>query len=212
MSNDLERAAVAGFGAATVIPAAASTLRQALREGAPHLHVLADYYRRACRRPEVRMRLLRNDRHVNDAAISAGKVLVEQGINGTTFFLAVKLALVTFGTWGGILAQLAITANVMLTPGQTQIINPARSVLGADPLRQSPASLLRARELEMFAFGLGAFAALCGYGDAGQAPPNEPAGRREKSASGFVIMARLDRSPPRFRSRYGLVRQSVVRA
>lgn len=212
MSNELERAAIAGFGAATVIPAAASTLRQALREGAPHLHVLADYYQRARGKPEVRRRFSRHELRVGEAAVASGRVLVEQGINGTTFFLAVKLALVTFGTWGGIIAQLAITANVMLTPGQTQMFNPARSFSAADRSGQSTSAPMHSRDLEIFAFGLGAFAAFCGYGDMTQAPPTAPGNQRMEDGRRCVISASLDRPPPRFRSRYSLVRQSVVSA
>ena len=89
---------VQGFTLATVIPAVASTLKQAQREAAEALHCLARYHARV---KAVGGTKLPPDAATRMAARRFGQVLVEQTINGSTFFLAVKLALMGFGAaWG----------------------------------------------------------------------------------------------------------------
>jgi hypothetical protein len=166
-------AIVQGFTLATVIPAVASTLKQAQREAAEALHCLAQYHARVSASGGAKIPIDAATRH---AANRFGEVLVEQAINGSTFFMAVKLALMGFGAAGGVAAQLAITGNTIVTPQQTQKFNPARMVFEA--LGSEPHWVKRLSEeaLSNFAYHSGAFAAFCGYGDAsfGETPTTTP--------------------------------------
>jgi hypothetical protein len=155
-----------GFSSALVIPAVASTLRQAQREAADDLHTLARFYQSHRQRGGTSEALpLRLDERTQVAARSFGKVLAEQVINGTTYFLGVKLAIMTAGAFGGLAAQLAITGNTMITPLQTQRLNPARRLfdaVGMDPdwaVHMSDATLVR------FAYSAGMCADFCAYGE-----------------------------------------------
>jgi len=153
---------VQGFALATVVPAMASTLKQALREAADALHCLARHHQRVVAAGGVNVPV---DAETRRAARRFGKVMVEQAINGTALFMAVKLSLLTFGAVGGIAAQLAITGNTIVTPRQTQHINPARTMfesLGCEP---DWVDGLSDGMLAGFAYQSGAFASFCGYGD-----------------------------------------------
>jgi hypothetical protein len=182
-----------GFSAALMIPAAASTLKQAQREAAGELHVLADYYRRAQRGGASCVL----DGKTRQAACRFGRIIVEQSINGTAFFLAVKLSVMTAGTFGGMLAQLGITGNTIITPHQTQKFNPAKSLfafVGSEPdwVAGLPEPLL-----QRFAHASGRFADWCGYSGTAVCPvppsgavasslrlefrPRPPAGQRPLS-------------------------------
>ncbi len=159
-SHTSNSALMEGFSAALMIPAAASTLKQAQREAADQLHLLADHYRAVCagRAPAD------PGPAVREAIRRFGQVLVEQGINGTAFFLVVKLAVLAGGAYGGMLAQVCITGNTIITPHQTQKFNPAQTLFsaigsGPDWVPLLPQPLLRA-----LIHGSGAFADWCGYG------------------------------------------------
>lgn len=179
-------AAVDGFTAATVIPAIASTLKQAQREAAEPLHTIASYAMRA-RASEQAGRPLPPLRPAErEAAHRVGQVMLEQAINGTTFFLAVKAALI-FGVWGGALAQVAITANTVITPHQTQSFNPARRILGLIEACGDWVGLLGEDGLlRGFACRIGLLALACGYGEGtrpqGDGPPALGSGAAAKRA------------------------------
>lgn len=164
---------VQGFTLATVIPAVASTLKQAQREAAGALHCLARYHARV---KAVGGTKLPPDAATRMAARRFGQVLVEQTINGSTFFLAVKLALMGFGAAGGVTAQVAITGNTIITPHQTQRFNPARILFDALGSEPDWVNCLSEEALAIFAYQSGAFAALCGYGEGSpEEAPTSPA-------------------------------------
>lgn len=164
MSLQLQNeAARAGFSAATAIPALASTIKQVQREAAESLHVLASYA--ACERRAEQLRIagMSLGEVERNAARHVGRVLVEQAINGSVFLLAVKVALV-LGVWGGAAAQVAITANTIVNPHQTQRFNPARGLLSAIDLQGDWVNLLSAAAQRRFAYQIGLLALSCGYG------------------------------------------------
>jgi len=159
----MDTALAQGFGVALVIPAIASTIKQAQREAAPDLHILADYYRRGRdRAPELGAVPL--SRSEAAAAERFGIVLVEQGINGTTFFLMVKVAAVTGGPLLGMIAQVGITANTVITPQQIQKFNPAQLLFDRIGKRPEWVSYMPIELVQHFAMASGRFANACGYG------------------------------------------------
>jgi len=152
-----------GFGSALVIPAAVSTLKQAQREAAAELHILADYHRSVI----AVGKLLAPTSQERAAAQEVGRVVSRELLNGAAFFLAVKAVVALGGPAAGMLAQLGITLNSMLSPQQTQQLNPARALLdriGRQPdwLRQLPEAQQR-----QFMDHVGRFAVGCGYGGLG---------------------------------------------
>lgn len=161
--------AAEGFGAALVIPAAVSTLKQAQREAAAELHVLADYHRAgraAGALPAPSPAELR-------AAQEVGRVISREMVNGAAFFLAVKAVVALGGPAAGMLAQLGITLNSMLSPQQTQQVNPARALF--ELIERQPDWVGRLPEVQrrQFMDYVGRFAVGCGYGGLGVAsrPP-----------------------------------------
>lgn len=152
-----------GFGAAIIIPAIASTLKQAQREAAADLHQLSDYYLRASGQ-SISHGPIPMTPAEQMAARRLGSVLVEQGINGSTFFLIVKLSVVTFGACGGMLAQVGITGNTMVTASQVQKFNPAQLLFEKIGRQPDWVSLLPPELAARFAFGAGKLANLSGYG------------------------------------------------
>ncbi len=152
-----------GFSTATIIPAIASTFKQAQREAAADLHVLADYHRRSSGRP-TRHGPLPLSTAEGRAAEHLGIVLVEQGVNGTAFFVAVLMGVLTAGPIGGMLAQLAITGNTAITPHQTQKFNPAQLLFDRIGRRPDWISAVPEQIVISFALASGRLAAACGYG------------------------------------------------
>lgn len=128
MSDEVtvQAARAAGFSAALVLPALTSTLRQAQREASPALHVLAGYAA-APNRPEAPPPLSAEQ---DSAAACVAAILTEQAINGPLFFFAVRALVLAFGPIGGMLGQVAITANTMANPENHQTLNPGRVVVG----------------------------------------------------------------------------------
>ncbi|SNT09388.1 MULTISPECIES: hypothetical protein [unclassified Azospirillum] len=187
LAHDLVR----GFNAALVIPATASTLKQAQREAARELHVLADYHR-AARTARCLPALSRPERQ---AVHRVAEIIAEQGINGTVWLLAVKTSASLGGMDGGMLAQVGVTLNTMVTPGQTQAFNPARCLfreVGMDPdwLSALPdAVVLR------FADMVGRFAASCGYG-LGGARHSPPVGTRSGRDWDGLLQSAATARPP----------------
>lgn len=130
------------------------------------MHLLVDHYR------AVRVGRAPADPGpaVRQAARRFGQVLVEQGINGTAFFLVVKLAVLAGGAYGGMLAQLGITGNTIITPHQTQKFNPAQIIFSAIGTGPDWVPLLPEPLLQAFIHGSGAFADWCGYGQSRTLP------------------------------------------
>lgn len=165
----MDSALAQGFGAAIIIPAIASTLKQAQREAAADLHQLSDYYQRASGYPtDLGPMPLTSSEQM--AACRLGSVLVEQGINGSTFFLIVKLSVVTFGACGGMLAQVGITGNTMVTASQVQKFNPAQLLFEKIGRQPDWVSLLPPELAARFAFGAGKLARFSGYGNVSRRP------------------------------------------
>jgi hypothetical protein len=160
----METALAQGFGTAIIIPAIASTLKQAQREAAADLHILSDYYHRSSDRSD-KLGPASLTRTEKIAACRLGSVLVEQGINGTTFFLIVKLSVMTFGAFGGMLAQVGITGNTMITASQVQKFNPAQLLFEKIGRQPDWVAALPTELAARFAFGAGKIALMSGYGN-----------------------------------------------
>lgn len=160
MSNFL----TTGFSAATVVPALASALKQSQREAASHLHLLADYHRRQKPYSRSPLWLTREERL---ATCEVGTILVEQGFNCAALFLAVNGAALLAGPTGGMLVQVAITWNTIVTPEQVQKVNPARLVSDHLNWRLDWVSRLPVDQIERFALFCGGWANRCGYGSSG---------------------------------------------
>jgi hypothetical protein len=150
-----------GFSAALWIPAIASSIKQTQREAERELHILAQYFQRA-RDEEDRGRHL--DFNTRQAAHRFAQAILEQTINGTTFFVAVQLGVLLAGPLGGMLAQLAITGNTIVTPQQTQRINPAKMLFGSVDYRPDALAHMPESFVQRFAYYSGQFADWCGYG------------------------------------------------
>jgi hypothetical protein len=153
-----------GFSTAIILPALASTLRQAQREASPALHVLAAYARDLP--AKHRFPLLSAEEDAAAARVAA--VLTEQGISGPAFFLVVRLLVAAFGPAGGMLGQIAITANTMANPENHQSFNPGRSVVRR--MGNWYFSLPQPTRRRFAAF-IGRIARSCGYGYAHALPP-----------------------------------------
>jgi hypothetical protein len=152
---------MSGFSAATLIPALASALKQSQREAAGSLHILAEYHQRQrpySRRPSW---LTKAERQ---AACEVGTVLVEQGFNCAVLFLAVNGAALLAGPVGGMLVQVAITWNTIVTPEQVQKVNPARVIADQFDWRPDWVAGLPEDRIETFALMCGQWASRCGYG------------------------------------------------
>lgn len=150
------------FTAATIVPALASAIKQAQREASAELHVLADYHARAEGQSPPPLTSAEQR-----AARELGVVMVEQGFNSAVLFLMVNAAAALVGPAGGMLAQVGITWNTVVTPEQTQRINPARVIgLRPDWVRRLP----RGGQVR-FASLCGQFARSCGYGCRASASP-----------------------------------------
>jgi hypothetical protein len=155
-----------GFSAALIVPAATSTLRQTQREAADELHVLARYYQTHKRQGGTLETLsARVDDQTREAARSFGRILVEQGVNGTTYFLGVKLAIMSAGGIGGMCAQVGITGNTMITPLQTQRWNPAKVLFNAMGVDPDWVAHVSDSTLAQFSYVSGLCADFCGYGE-----------------------------------------------
>lgn len=158
-----------GFTAATTIPAIASAIKQAQREAADELHILAAYYHRTAAQPSGANSRQLTTREAQ-AARTLGTVMVEQGFNATVLFLAVNGAAAVAGPIGGMIAQVGITWNTIVTPQQTQRYNPARMITDRLNWRPEWVSRLPRGGMEALATHLGRFASSCGYGDQPQRP------------------------------------------
>jgi hypothetical protein len=164
LSPEIIAARKEGFSTAIILPALASTLRQAQREASPALHVLAAYARDWPASQPFPLLSAEEDA----AAARVAAVLTEQGISGPAFFLVVRLLIAAFGPVGGMLGQIAITANTMVNPENHQSFNPGRSVVRRtgnwyfslpQPTRRR------------FAAFIGRIARSCGYGNTHALPP-----------------------------------------
>lgn len=148
------------FTAAMMIPAAASALKQVQREAESELHILADYARSNSQ--------FSGSRDLNPAeeeAISSfGRIIVEQGLTNSGFFLAVKAVVGLYGVNAGMLAQVLITLNTMLNPKQHQNFNPARKFFELIGSRPNWVDLLSPSQKQTFAHMTGEYALKIGYG------------------------------------------------
>jgi hypothetical protein len=148
------------FTTAVIVPAVASTIKQAQREAGPELHILADYYQTHQQRHGV----VPLDAVQEAATVRLGRILVEQGVTGTLFFLAVKTAVALGGVEAGMLAQVFITGNTMVNPTQALQVNPGRRLCELLDTHPDWVHMLSPLRRQALAALIGALATKAGYG------------------------------------------------